>query len=159
MYLLQKQRPEMMTREQAVAVARSFCGTPYVLGGHLKGAGVDCATLLAEYLIEIGASEREPLSVYSHDWFHHASEERYKYALLKHARQVVETICRGTPETRPGDLVLFKVARSRIYNHGAIVTGWPYGVHAFDPKVSEVNLLRHALTVHTEMAIFTPWSD
>ena len=149
----------MMTREQAVAVARTWIGTPYVLGGRLKGAGIDCATLLAEYLIEIGACQREALGFYSHDWFHHATEERYKYALLKHAKQIAETICIGTPNAGPGDIVLFKVARSRIYNHGAIVTAWPHGVHAFDQSVAEVNLALHAALAHTEMAIFTPWSD
>ena len=149
----------MKTREEAVEIARGFIGTPYVLSGMLPGVGLDCATLLYTYLIKIGAAQPEPLAIWSHDWFHHATEERYKYALLKHARQVVETICRGTPEARPGDLILFKVARSRIYNHGAIVTAWPHGVHAFDRNVAEVNLVLHAALAHTEMAIFTPWSD
>ena len=149
----------MMTRIEAVAVARSFIGTPYILAGKIKGAGVDCATLISCYLIEIGACEPENFAIWSHDWFHHTTEERYKFALLKHARQLVETIAIGTPNAQPGDLILFKVAKSRVYNHGAIVTSWPMGVHAFDVHVSEVNLVTHALTSHSRMAIFTPWSD
>ena len=51
------------------------------------------------------------------------------------------------------------VAKSRVFNHGAIVTKWPMGIHAFDKKVSEVNLVTHATTAHAEMAVFSPWSD
>ena len=149
----------MKTRIEAVEIARSFLGTPYRLGGRIKGVGVDCATLLAEYLIEIGAAAREDLGVYSHDWFCHATEERYKLSLLRHAREVMTGVAAGTPAARPGDLVLFRVARSRLYNHGAIVTAWPRGVHAYDREVSELDVTRHALTAHAEMAIFTPWRD
>jgi cell wall-associated NlpC family hydrolase len=149
----------MKTRAEAVVIARSWVGTPYVLGGRIKGAGADCASLLAEYLIEIGAAERQALGLYSHDWFHHTTEERYKFALLKHAKQLAETVAFGRPDAQPGDLVLFKVCKSRVYNHGAIVTKWPMGVHAFDVRVLEVNLVTHAVTGNSQMAIFTPWSD
>lgn len=149
----------MMTRDEAVVVARSWVGTPYVLGGRIKGAGADCASFIAEYLIEIGATERQPLGVYSHDWFHHTTEERYKFALMKHARVLAETVARGTPDAKPGDIVLFRVAESRVFNHGAVVTRWPMGIHALQPKILEVNLVTHALTGHRQMAIFTPWEE
>jgi hypothetical protein len=51
----------MKSRTEALAIARSYIGTPYVLGGRVKGAGVDCATLLAEYLMEIGATTEAEL--------------------------------------------------------------------------------------------------
>ena len=43
--------PILKARPEAVAIARSWIRTPYVMGGRIKGAGCDCATLLSEYLI------------------------------------------------------------------------------------------------------------
>ncbi len=146
----------MATRAEAVAVARSWMGTPYVLGGRVKGAGCDCATLLAEYLIEIGAAPREELHVYSHDWFCNTSSERYLLALLRHARQTLQGICIGTPETQPGNLALFRVVGSKRFNHGAIVTQWPMAIHAYGERVQAVNLVTHYLTGQREMALFDP---
>jgi cell wall-associated NlpC family hydrolase len=154
----------MKTRAEAVEIARSWIGTPYVLGGRIKGAGVDCAMLLAEYLIEIGAAtrdeeQRDPVPVYAADWFHHTTEERYKFRLLRHAQEIAEAICIGTPAARPGDLVLFRVAESRVFNHGAIVTAWPRGIHALEERVQEVDLANHAVMAHRAMAVFSPWKE
>src|SRR5208282_2795193 len=149
----------MKIRQEAVQIARSWIGTPYVRSGRLKGSGVDCGTLLLCYLVEIGAaSHDENIPVFSDDWFSHATEESYKYRLMKHARKIAETVCVGRPDAMPGDLVLFRVVGSRVYNHGAIVTVWPKGIHALAGEgVREVNLAEHALTGHKEMAIFSPW--
>lgn len=151
---------KLLSRPDAVAAARSWQGTPYVLQARVKGAGCDCATLLAEYLIEIGAATRGELAdlgLYSHDWFCHVSSERYLMRLLRHARKTAEVICRGTPDAKPGNLVLFRSVGSLVYNHGAIVTAWPLGVHAVAPKVTESNLTQHHLTGYREMAIFDPF--
>jgi cell wall-associated NlpC family hydrolase len=147
----------VITRDQAVTYARTWINTPYVKGARIRGAGCDCATLLAEYLIAIGASHREDLGVYSHDWFANTTEERYMYALMKYAAKTVEGVAFGTPAAQPGDLVLFRVARSRVFNHGAIVTNWPKAIHAAGAKVSETDVTQNPLTTHMEMAIFNPW--
>jgi cell wall-associated NlpC family hydrolase len=152
--------PEMKTREESVRIARSWLRTPYVLGGRVKGAGCDCATLLAEYLIEIGAAtyeELEQLGFYSHDWFHHATSERYLLHLVRYAARVAEGVCRGTVNAAPGSLVLFRVAGSRVFNHGGIITAWPLMVHATSDGVREQSATDHWLTSHREMAIFDPW--
>ncbi len=146
-----------ISRDDAVKIARSWIGTPYVLGGRVKGAGTDCATCLAEYLLECGFAEREDLGVYSHDWFCHAPDERYMLRLIRHARKTLEGRCRGTVEASPGDLILFKVARSRLFNHGGIVTRWPFMVHAANPVVKEQNCVTHWMTGYTEFAVFDPW--
>ena len=151
-----------IARSNAVAVARSWLKTPYVLGGRLKGCGCDCATLLAEYLIEIGAAaaaDLDDLGYYSHDWFCHESNERYLLRLVRHARVVAESVCRpGVRQALPGCLVLFRVARSRIFNHGAIVTSWPMGVHAYSDRVYESDLSKHRLTAYRELEIFDPFT-
>lgn len=139
-------------------MARTFLETPYVLGGRVKGAGVDCATLIGCYLEECGFCNREELGVYGHDWFCHATDERYMLRLIRHAPRTLDAICQGTVDAKPGSLVLFKVAESRLFNHGGIITNWPLIIHAQDPCVKEVDATKFFLTSHREMSIFDPWS-
>ena len=161
----------MKTRSEAVAIARSFRGTRYVLGGRLKGAGVDCATLLSEYLIEIGrTTEAQLIEIgfykqgggghsFSHDWFCHSTREEYLRGLMHFGKLVAETICRPSNVPQPGDLVLFRVVGSERFNHGAIVTAWPRGVHACIEGVEEHNLAAHHLTAFRQLDIFDPFAE
>ncbi len=151
----------MRTRLEAVLVARSFAGTPYVLGGQLKGAGVDCATLLGLYLIDIGAAPADlfkGLSAYSHDWFLHDANERYLRRLVRFGFQAADGLCRADARAQPGDIVLFRVMNARVFNHGAIVTAWPYAVHAEARGVCEVNLTAHQLTAYKPIEVFDPFA-
>lgn len=96
----------MKTATQAVDIARSYLGTPYVLGARRKGAGVDCATLLGEYLIEIERTTESALieagfyrecgagHTYSHDWFLHTTRQEYLRGIMMFGKLVAETICR-----------------------------------------------------------------
>jgi len=150
----------MLSRAQAVEVARSFLGTPYQLRGRIKGAGLDCGTLLAEYLIEIGRFRLEELidlGFYSNDWFHHTTKERYLAQLMRAGALVAETICRGGQRPESGNLALFKAIGSKRFNHGAIITAWPMGIAALQKGVLEVDLTSHWLTAQRPMDIFNPW--
>jgi cell wall-associated NlpC family hydrolase len=150
----------MKSRSEAVQIARGYLGTPYVLGGRLKGAGVDCGTLLGLYLIDIGVVTDalwERVGLYSHDWFQHASRERYLRALLELGKLTSEFVCRTDAVAQPGDLVLFRVVGSKLFNHGAIVTAWPRGIHAQADGVREVNLVTHRLTGYKPICVFDPF--
>lgn len=150
-----------MTRAQAVQVARSFIGTPYVLGGRLKGTGVDCATLLGLYLIEIGAAPADlwkGLDCYHSDWFLHDANERYLRGLMRFGFDAAQTLCRADSVAQPGDVALFRVVKSKVFNHGAIVTTWPFGIHAGRDGVKEVNLVSHRLTAFKPMEVFDPFA-
>ena len=152
----------MITRELAVEIASSFKGTPYVLGAAVKGAGVDCATLLRLYLQECGFAKSEDfadIGLYAGDWFCHANSERYLLQLMRHAPKVLDTICRGTVDAKPGSLVLFRVAGSKLFNHGGIITKWPFMLHATQEGVKESNATTYFMTSQREMAIFDPWSN
>ena len=158
-------------RSQMVKIARSWIGTPYCMGGRIKGAGCDCATILSESLIEIGAvTEAQLIEIgfykpdgashaYHSDWFCHTSSELYLRGLMKFGKLVAETVCRQGEKAQPGDLVLFRVAGSRVYNHGAIVTHWPFGVHAQHDGVREVDLSSNPLTGFRMMEIFDPFGE
>ena len=150
----------MIDRGQAVVIARSFLGTPYVLGGRLKGAGVDCATLLGLYLVEIGVAPADLFSSvggYRHDWFLHDPTERYLRGLVRFGFLAAQTLCRSDAAAQPGDLALFRVVNSKVFNHGAIVTGWPHGIHAGADGVREISLTTHRLTAFKPMEVFDPF--
>ena len=158
-----------LSRAQSVAIARTWLRTPYVLGGRVKGAGCDCATILAEYLIEIGACTEAQLieigfyradgisHAYASDWFCHSAVEHYLRGLMYFGKLVAQTLCRPGVQAQPGDLVLFRVVSSKRYNHGAIVTAWPKGIEAVHQGVREVDLTSHALTAYRQMDIFDPF--
>ena len=159
----------MKTPDECVSIARSFLGTPYVLGGRKKGAGVDCATLLGEYLIEIGRTTEAALigagfyrecgagHSYSHDWFLHTTRQDYLRGIMMFGKLVAETICRPGEKPDPGFIVLFRSVNSERFNHGAIVTSWPRGIHACDGNVREGNLAAHRLTAYRSMDVFDPF--
>lgn len=153
-----------VNRDEAVKIALQWKGTPYVTGGRVCGAGCDCATLISEYLIGIGAALEIPLNNYAQDWFCHTSEERYFEELSKYAKCVWEGRCMGTPPARPGDIALFRAnlssGPSPRYNHGCIVLGWPLSLQAFSKLgVVKCRPAMHSLTSGSEMAIFSCWPD
>jgi hypothetical protein len=151
----------VVSREEAIVVARSWLNTPYRLGGRVKGAGCDCGSIIAEYLIEIGRCTREELGdlgYYTHDWFQHTRDERYLLRLIRHAPKILETVCMAKIAAEPGSLALFRSVDGRLYNHGGIVTKWPYLVNATVDGVKESNTLNFWLTAECPVAIFDPWS-
>jgi hypothetical protein len=154
--------PALLSRPAAAEVILGWVGTPYALGGRVRGAGVDCCTLLCEYLIEIGripAAELGGLPYYGPDWFLHAGSERYLKGLMRFGTMVSGRICRSGERAQPGDIALFKVAGSRLFNHGAVVTHWPWGVHAGASGVREVDLVACPLTAFRKMELFDPWGN
>jgi cell wall-associated NlpC family hydrolase len=77
---------------------------------------------------------------------------------MKFGTLIAEGMRQGA-HPQPGDLALFKVVRSKVYNHGAIVTEWPMGVHAGCDGVREINLATHPLTSFRVMAVLDPFNN
>lgn len=154
----------MMTRAETEIYARTWKETAYVRGGRIKGVGIDCGTLLGEYLIGIGrctAAEMDAvvaeLGFLSNDWFCHATAEKYKQVLERFAPLKGEGICRGMLPAEPGDIALFRVVKSNLYNHGAILLSGGRAIHAVHPQVAEMRPTLHPMTAFHEIAIFDPW--
>ena len=142
-------------REAVVREARTWLGTRYHHMGRVKGAGVDCATLLAEVYERAGAVPHVAIAHYPPDWHLHRDLERYLAYVLQVAHEVlpplamsgaaVATIAGGdravqavggpvsAQRAEPGDIVLYKWGR--CFAHGAIITKpWPEEViHAYAP--------------------------
>jgi cell wall-associated NlpC family hydrolase len=143
-------------RQKIVAEALSWVGTPYHLGARVKGAGVDCATLILQVMVDCDIFTDERLGQYSGDWWCHANEERYALAVLRHATKVLDGVCYRSTQVLPGNIVLGRVMRSSRLNHGAIVVEYPMVVHACAPAVVLVDITRHPMWAYCSVEIFDP---
>ena len=112
---------EANNRKRIVEQAYSWLGTPYHTGGRVKGAGVDCLTLLAEVYNEAEIVEKIAIPYYPNDWHLHRSQERYLEGILRYAKEV--------QKPQSGDIALWKFGR--CYSHGAIVIEYPLIIHAY----------------------------
>jgi len=150
---------ELEHRRQVVEEARSWIGTPYLRGGRIKGGGADCASLLYFVYKSCGLVDEndEEIGHHSSDWWQHTKEEKYLLRVLRHAYKVAEAVAYYTLNPLPGNLLLSKAALSKVYNHGAIVTEWPFAVHAMDMGVEEIEIWRHPVWSHQIVTVLDPW--
>ena len=81
-------------RAAVVAEARAWLRTPYHHMGRVKGAGVDCATLLAEVYARAGVIAPVAIPYYPPDWHLHRDAERYLGFVLEHAIELGLTVRR-----------------------------------------------------------------
>jgi hypothetical protein len=129
---------EAAGRDDVVAAARAWCGTPYHHMADIKGHGCDCAMLLVRVFCDLGLVKPFDPRPYTRDWHLHRGEERYLRALLARSHPVDGPL--------PGDVVLFRYGR--CFSHGGIVTKrLPLTiVHAFYPAriVFEEEIERNA---------------
>ena len=144
------------SREIILAEALSWKGTPYRKKGRLKGAGADCFTFIAGVMIACGLMTPEQLPPYRDDWFLHATEQHYVKLLMRHASEILTAQASATLAVEPGNIVVTCV-RSKIFNHGAIVTDWPRALHCVKGfGVSECNISTHPMWAGHEIKIFDP---
>jgi cell wall-associated NlpC family hydrolase len=136
-------------RAAVVAEAMSWLGTPWHHASRVKGAGVDCANLVIAAYHGAGVMPDIQPGEYPRDWHIHKTEERFLAFVPSFAREIAEA------EVGPGDLILFRIGR--VYSHGAIVTAWPRGVHAWIKAGSVVlcDLDRDAQLISCERKVFT----
>lgn len=136
---------EVEQRAAVVAEARRWLGTPYHHRASVLGAGVDCALLILEAFAGAGIEERFEVDPYNHDWHLHRGEERYleiveNYMALTEADETPLKFRDPPPILQPADVIMFRVGRT--FSHGAIVTEWPFIIHAYYPSriVEEVDI-------------------
>jgi cell wall-associated NlpC family hydrolase len=143
-------------RKRITDEALSWIDTPYHLGSRIKGVGIDCATLILQVMVNAGVFTDERLGTYGHDWWCHTSEDQYAIAVLRHAKKVLEGICYRSTQVDPGNIILGKVARSAVLNHGAIVIVYPMVVHAISPRVSLVDITKDAMWAYNPIEVYDP---
>lgn len=113
---------EQSQRARVVEAAKSWLSTPYHHRAMIKGAGIDCATLLVAAFREAGFLAELVLPDYQAAWHIHRDEEKYTNFI----RQFGDEVTGRDP--LPGDVVVWKF--HRCFSHGAIVVEWPTIIHA-----------------------------
>ena len=99
----------------AVAVARSWIGTPYIHQASVRGAGCDCLGLLRGVWRELKGGEPEEPPPYSPDWAEATGAETLYRACLRHLTEI------DPRDLAPGDVALFRMAGHGPAKHCAIV--------------------------------------
>ncbi|MDE2166546.1 MAG: hydrolase [Alphaproteobacteria bacterium] len=113
--------PHAAERAALVRCPRTWLRTPYHHRGRVKGAGADCAMLLAKVYAEADLVPVLAIPHYPPDWHLHRDAERYLGVLLDHVVEIA-----GPPT--PVDIALWRFGR--CFSHGAIVVDWPVVLHA-----------------------------
>jgi NlpC/P60 family putative phage cell wall peptidase len=117
------------SRDEIVAAARGWIGTPYRHQAALRGVGCDCLGLLAGVWREITGEEAGPLPPYTPDWAEAQGRETFAEGLR--ARMV--EIEPGA--AREGDVLLFRWRAHLPAKHAGILTGPERMVHAQEGAV------------------------
>lgn len=139
----------MTTREEIVAAARAWVGTPYHHHASLKGKGCDCLMLIAESYAEVGLLPSDiEIPDYPPDIMFHKDDHSYLEAVLSYCDEV------DTP--RPGDVVMWKFGMT--YSHAGIVSAWPRVVHAYIRlgQVIEMDINEDSRLTKRQMRFFSP---
>jgi NlpC/P60 family putative phage cell wall peptidase len=124
-----------INRENIVAEARGWIGTPYRHQASLKGVGCDCLGLVRGVWRAVIGDEPERAPPYAADWAEAASGEPLADAAGRH---LVAVNC---DTFREGDVLLFRWRNNLPAKHAAIVTANDLMAHAHDgAAVTEVAL-------------------
>ena len=91
-----------MRRDEIVAAARSWLGTPYRHQASRKGAGCDCLGLVRGVWRELVGPEPARLPPYTPDWAEALGQETLLHAARRHLREV------PVGEARDGDVLVFR---------------------------------------------------
>ncbi len=126
----------MIAREQIVAAARAWVGTPYHHQASVKGAGCDCLGLIRGVWRELLGAEPEAMPAYTRDWGDVTGAE----PLLAAARRNLIAI--DAASTLAGDVLVFRM-RAGVAKHAGILASAETFIHAVeDEGVAEIGLTR-----------------
>jgi NlpC/P60 family putative phage cell wall peptidase len=122
-----------LTRNQIVAEARTWLGTPYRHQASLKGVGCDCLGLVRGVWRALLGDEPERAPPYSRDWAEASGEEAFAHAARTHMVGIEPL------QFQPGDVLLFRYAPHYPAKHAGIVSAPGRMIHAHDgAAVAEV---------------------
>jgi NlpC/P60 family putative phage cell wall peptidase len=121
------------SRQDIIAEARSWIGTPYRHQASLKGVGCDCLGLVRGVWRALVGPEPERAPPYAADWAEATGSETLAEAAARHLIAV------PLDQFAPGDVVLLRWRANLPAKHAAIVTSRDTMVHAHDgAAVAEV---------------------
>ena len=132
----------MMSRDDIVAEARRWIGTPYRHQASLIGAGTDCLGLVRGVWRTLVGEEPEGLPPYTADWSETSGEE----VLLEAANRWL--IAKPVDRSEIGDVIIFRMRQSGVAKHMAVTAAR-----------GEAATFIHAYTGHgvIETPLSLPW--
>jgi NlpC/P60 family putative phage cell wall peptidase len=116
----------MTRRDEIVAAARSWIGTPYRHQASVQGVGCDCLGLVRGVWREVIGREPEAAPPYSPDWAEACLDE----ALLGAALRWFTPVAEG--DMAPGDLIVFRWRDGSPAKHLGVATSATTMIHAHD---------------------------
>ena len=111
-------------RDDVVAIARTWMGTPYHHQASRKGVGADCLGLVRGVFVELYGHDAECPPHYSRDWAEASGVE----TMLEGARRHLVEI--ATDKAAAGDVVVFRWRPSLPVKHAAILSAPDRMIHA-----------------------------
>jgi NlpC/P60 family putative phage cell wall peptidase len=121
-------------RNQIVAEARTWIGTPYRHQASVKGVGCDCLGLVRGIWRALYGSEPEALPAYAPDWAEASGRDMLAAAAGRHMTRIEPC------DAAPGDVFLFRWRAHLPAKHAAILTASGRMIHAYDgAAVAEVH--------------------
>lgn len=132
----------MSSRDDMVAAALGWIGTPYVHQASLRGGGTDCLGLIRGVWREVLGAEPCDVPAYTPDWNEVHGEEQ----LWRAAERWLVPVSTGCE--RPGDVLLFRMRAGAVAKHLGILT-----------KGGECPRFVHAYSGHgvVETTLSVPW--
>lgn len=126
---------ERVVATRAVALARSWIGTPYHHQASLKGIGADCLGLVRGVWRDLYGRDADVAANYTADW---AEASGIETMLEGAARHLIEC---DAQRLAPGDVVVFRLRAGTVAKHAAIVASETTMIHAMEGgPASEVAL-------------------
>ena len=113
-----------MTRDDIVAAARGWIGTPYLHQASLRGVGADCLGLVRGVWRELLGAEPEALPAYAPGWAEMGGGETMAEAARRHFVEIPYT------EYQAGDVLLFRWRAHLPAKHAGIAVPGGAMVHA-----------------------------
>ncbi len=124
-----------MTRDDIVALARGWLGTPYHHQASVHGIGTDCLGLVRGLYREIHGIEPEIPPAYDRDWAEATGAETLLAAARRHLIEIEPR------HALPGDVLIFRWRRHAVAKHAAVLATASTFIHAVDGSpVCEVAL-------------------
>ncbi len=114
-----------MTREDVIAAARLWIGTPYRHQASVRGQGCDCLGLLRGVWRDCVGAEPEVVPPYSPDWAELSTRDTLLMAARRHL------VACALDALRPGDVLLFRMGPGHPAKHCAILSRPARIIHAY----------------------------
>jgi NlpC/P60 family putative phage cell wall peptidase len=124
---------DLSLRDDIVARARAWIGTPYVHQASVLGVGTDCLGLDRGIWREIHGREPEASPGYPRDWSEASSDEAMLAAARRHLREI------DIQWMQTGDVLIFRWRRGAVAKHAAILATPDTMIHAAErTRVAEI---------------------